>query len=350
LSWKIFYQETSDMTRSDTAEDRPASAKRFAGASQRRVMVVALALAVRLGILACPASAGQSSAPSAQSPSSAHSQGQDVSPLSLPPRAWALDAVACEVRGVEHANSYLRYRAHQINERGDRVREQIETKDGTVSRLILRDGRPLTAEEDAAERARLNNMLTSPSAFYRHARDDQSDRKMSIRLLGMLPDAMIYSYAPDQPQLPTQPLGRDAIPLVVLAFKPNPNWSPPNLESEVLTGVEGRVWIEPRSRCVVRVESDLSQPVNIGLGVLAHLYPPGNAQLQQTNVPNTDQTGPATQRWMIEHLTMQFNLRALMVRDIHDHLVYDTSDFQVVPAMTYQEGIKLLLATPSPTH
>ena len=40
-----------------------------------------------------------------------------------------------------------------INEKGHQVRDVIESKDGTVARLILKDGKPLTPEEDKGERS-----------------------------------------------------------------------------------------------------------------------------------------------------------------------------------------------------
>ncbi len=41
-------------------------------------------------------------------------------------------------------DSYLRYRMETVNEKGNQVRDVIESKDGTVARLILKDGKPLT--------------------------------------------------------------------------------------------------------------------------------------------------------------------------------------------------------------
>ena len=85
--------------------------------------------------------------------------------LSIPPRSWVVDAAANELVALHHKGSYLRYRMETVNERGNQVRDVIESKDGTVARLILKDGKPLTPEQDKAERQRLNDMLASPAAF-----------------------------------------------------------------------------------------------------------------------------------------------------------------------------------------
>lgn len=264
-------------------------------------------------------------------------------PASLPTRPahdWASDCVNSELMVIDHPGSYLRFRFHEVDDKGDRVRDQIETPQGTVSRLVLRDGRALSPDEDAAERSRLTGLLSSPDAFARRIHGDQNNKKMGMRLLKMMPDAMLWSYAPGQPQLTNGPRGERA--LVVLDFKPNPHWSPPDMESGVLTGVEGRAWIDPQRRELVHLDGDLFRPVNIGWGMLAHLYPGGTVAL--------DQTGVAGERWIVEHVVEQLTVRALMVKTVKQRLVFDTSEYKQEPAMSYQEAIKLLLATPLPQH
>lgn len=260
--------------------------------------------------------------------------------LAVPARSWAVDCANNEILVIQHPGSYLRYHLHTIDGKGDQVRDQIETPEGTVSRLIRRDGRPLTPEEDSAERDRLNSLASSPAAFVRHARRDQDSKKTGSDLIRMMPDAMLWSYASGQPQLPGQRAGDP--PLVVLDFKPNHKWPPPTLESELLTGIAGRVWIDPRTRRMVHLEATVSHPVNIGWGMLAHVYPGGTATLDQANAGG--------QRWMIEHIVEQLTVQALMVRTVKQRLVSDTTDIQSMPAMGYQQAIKILLGTPLPNR
>ena len=258
----------------------------------------------------------------------------------VPARSWVVDCANNEAIVIQHPDSFLRYRLHVIDEKGDHLRDRIETPEGSVSRNLQSDGRPLTPAEDAAERQRLNDLLASPAAFARHIRNEQNNKQIGVNLLKLIPNAMLWSYTAGQPQLPNQPTGDPA--LVVLDFKPNPAWSPPNFEAETLTGVEGRVWIDPRTRRMVRLEGSLTRAVNIGWGIVAHLYPGGTVTLQQANVGG--------QRWIVEHIVEQLNLRALLVKNVHQRLVFDTADYQPVPAMPYQQAIKILLDTPLPTR
>jgi hypothetical protein len=229
---------------------------------------------------------------------------------------------------------------HEIDDKGDHLRDQIETPDGTVARMIQHNGRPLTAEEDAAERERLTDLLSSPDAFARRNRREQQNKQTGLNLLKLMPDAMLWSYTSGQPQLPNRPAGAPA--LIVIDFKPNPAWTAPTLEADPLTGLEGRIWIDPTTRRLVRLEGDLAHAVNVGWGMLAHLYPGGTATLQQSAVDD--------RRWIVSHVDEQITIRALMLKNVKQHLVYDTADYQAVAPMTYQQAIKILLDTPLPTH
>lgn len=270
--------------------------------------------------------------------------------MAEPARTWAADCANNEVQVIQHPGSNLRYRFHTITEKGDQLRDQIETPDGTLSRLIQRDGRPLTPDEDAAERSRLNDLLDSPSTFARHTRHEQEGRNMGDRLLNLMPDAMLWDYAPGQPPIPTPASSQRPTdtPLVVLDFKPNPQWSPPTMESEFLTGLEGRVWIDTRTHRLVHLEADLFRAVNIGFGMVAHIYPGGTVSLDQIAVPNSTQSN--TQRFIVVHVVEQITVRAFMVKTVKQSLLFDSTDIQTIPPMTYQQAIKLLLDTPLPTH
>jgi len=89
----------------------------------------------------------------------------------------ATDAATNEVKLIEYGASYLRYQVHTQDAKGDQIREVIESKDGTVARVMKRGDRPLTAEEDADEQTRLKEMLASPDAFHKHVQKDQTARR-----------------------------------------------------------------------------------------------------------------------------------------------------------------------------
>lgn len=302
---------------------------------------VCLALSLPLLTLLIPVSA-EPPGPAQPVDPPAQVQVASAGPLSIPPRTWAEHCGAKVALVIEHPGSYIRYRMHVVDEKGDQVRDQIETRDGSVARLILRDGRALTLDEDSAERERLNTLLNSPSTFARHIRNEQSNKKLGLDMLKLMPDAMLWSYTPGQPQPPSQKSSAEHEPLIVLDFKSNPKWSAPTIPAQALTGLEGRIWVHRETHQLIRLEGTVVRPVNVGWGVVAHLYPGGTVSIEQTHV-NGD-------RWIASHVVEQLVIRALLLKTIRQKLVYDTSDYETVSAMTYQQAIKTLLETPLPTH
>jgi len=275
----------------------------------------------------------------AASPQAEGTAANPVNPLSLPPRSWAVDAGANELIALHHTGSYLRYRMHVHDDKTDQIRDVIESKDGTVARLIMKEGRPLTEAEDKAERGRLDAMVAAPADYFKHVKNEESGRKIADSLIRLMPDAMIYTYTPDQPQSGTNHGALE----IVMDYAPNPKWKPPTTTSAALTGLKGRMWIDAKTRQLTRMEGTVFQGVNFGWGMLAHIYPGGKLMLEQTDAGG--------QRWIFTHFTQQVTVRALMVKTLNIHSNVEAQDFQAMsPTMTYQEAVKILLNTPLPTH
>jgi hypothetical protein len=263
----------------------------------------------------------------------------DVLTAAAPARDWIVATIENELKALHKEGSPLRYRMHVIDAKGDMVRDIIESKDGTVARLILKSGRLITPEEDSAERDRLQSMIDNPSAFAKHMKGDAEEKKLADSLIRLMPDAMLYSYVPGQPQVQSS----SSATQVVIDYKPNPKFNAPNMEAEALSGLQGRIWIDTQTHQVVRAEGNIFQSVNLGWGVVAHVYPGGKLLLEQTNAGGG--------RWIYSHFIEQINVRALMVKTVHVQQDVTASDFQILQGpISYQDAVKLLLSTPLPTH
>ncbi len=248
------------------------------------------------------------------------------------PHDWAVLASNNEIGVLTHAGSYLRYRTHVVNQRGDRIRDVIESKDGTVARTLLEGGKPLTAEASELERKRLQDLSASAAEFAKHVKDDVSGKKFAADLIRLMPDAMTYTPAPGMADAHS-PSGAQ---LIVLDFEPNPKWNPPSTTAEALTGLKGRVWIDASSGFVTRLDGEIFRSVNIGWGMLAHVYPGGKLSFEQVNVGGN--------RWIYSHFADQARVRALMLKTIDVSTEVSASDFQHLPGpLTFQQAIALLL-------
>jgi hypothetical protein len=255
------------------------------------------------------------------------------------PLTWVQAATDNEVSIIAAEGTLpISYRQRKIDARGDTMREIVESKDGSVARLIERNGQPITAAEDTAERGRLTDLLGTPDAFVHHHRHDASSRDMAIQLIKLLPQAMVYAYTPGQPQ----PHGVEG-QQIVIDYKPDPGFHPPSMAADLLTGIQGRVWIDQRARRVTRMEAHILHPVNFGYGMIAKIFSGGTVEFEQVNALGD--------RWLFHHMEEHLTVRELMVKTVPQNNEMTSFDFHALPALLpYQDAIKLLLAMQLPVH
>ena len=253
-----------------------------------------------------------------------------------PPNSWVDAAVRNELALIADNHHPMRYLLRTVDRRGDRTREVIESIQGNVARLVQRDGRPITANEDAAERSRLNDILTSPDDFLKHQQRDRAGRTYANQLIKLLPQAGLYTYTPGQPQPP----GATSLQIVI-DFQPNPAFHPPTMIAELLTGLKGRVWIDARTATMTRIEGDVLHPVNFGWGVVAHIYPGGHIEFEQTCVDG--------KRWIYSHLDENLTVREMMLKTVNDKTRMNAWNFQFLAhPISFQEAVHTLLAEQIP--
>lgn len=260
--------------------------------------------------------------------------------LSLPPVRWAEAAVACEEHMVNYdENAPLRYRVRRVDAKGETLREVIESKQGSIARLIQHNGQLLTAEENSDERERLQGILDSPDAFLRRVRRESGSRTYAVELLRNMPQSMIWSYVPGQPQLPGA-----TSPAVVLDFKPDPNFKPPSLITEALTGIAGRVWIDAPTHCVTRIQGTILHPVDFGWGgVLARIKEGGYIELEQLKAND--------HRWLYSHLVEHITVREVLIHTSQENAEVTATDVHPLPGpVSFQDAVRMLLALPVPTR
>ena len=263
--------------------------------------------------------------------------GLDAELSATTPLSWAKAASDAELRIIDNDGSFpLRYRIRKIDAKNDIMRDVIESKQGPVARLIQRDGRALTPTEDAAERERLTDLLKSPGDLAKHRKRETAARTYSMQLVRTVPQAMLFTFVAGQPQYPS-PFQHQ----VVIDFAPDPRFKPPNMVSDILTGVAGRLWIDRKSKVVTRIEGRVLKPVDFGWGVLARIFPGGTVEFEQANAGGD--------RWAYAHLRENVTIREMLVKTAQQNTKMDAANFELLPApVEFQDAIRMLLATPLP--
>ena len=151
-------------------------------------------------------------------------QGQ-TPPALTPPQAQALvdRALAAELRSAQDKFHPMRFRLRKTSPRLTSTKEIIETKDGAVALLVALFDKPLTQEEEQAEQARLDALLSDPSRQRHRQLGEEGDIGIVLKLLRMLPDAYLYEYA-GAASVPAGPVQK-------FTFRPNPNFTPPDFDT-----------------------------------------------------------------------------------------------------------------------
>jgi hypothetical protein len=208
----------------------------------------------------------------------------------------------------DHTNWMYRLEKDQYGKK--QVEEIIETKKGSLSRLLSMNGQPLTAKQQGEEDQRIQELMTSRSAKGKLQRALDAETLQGRRLFNMLPDAFVFNYAGGEGNL------------VKLSFKPNPNFHPPSLEARVFHDMEGEMWVDCKHERLAAFNGHLTQDVKFGLGLLGHLDKGGHFEVRQAEV--------VPGHWDITTMSVEMTGKALLFKSIGVQKMENRRDFQQV--------------------
>jgi hypothetical protein len=220
----------------------------------------------------------------------------------------------------------MRYQMRKTSPRLTTTKEICETHEGDVARLVAINDRPLSTADAQEEDARLNELFAEPGKQHHRKQSEANDAARALKILHALPNAFIYQYAGSAPG----PVGR----VEKFTFRPNPGFTPPDLETQVLLAMNGEIWIDPVHQRVTRLEGHLLRDVEFGWGILGRLNRGGWIAIDQSEVGGG--------QWRIVRLQMAITGRVLF----RTHL-FDTTEEQrhytPVPAnLGYRKAIEML--------
>lgn len=257
-------------------------------------------------------------------------QSPGVTQAAIP--ALVEDVVKYQLDDFHHASWALRYRVHRVSGKDDSTRDLVESADGNVSRTLERQSQPLSPEQAGAEEQRLRSL--TPAEMAKRRRGSDSSDKFAVELIGAMPRAMTYTLTPGQPQL-----RQFAGPQVVLDYAPNPEFHPASTAQSLLTGLAGKLWIDPETRHLLRIEINITKNLNLFLGILAHVYQGGTMVYEQHPVGGG--------HYAYSHITIDVRLRELMVKTVPYHSTMDASNVTLLPSPPpLKQAVDMLLSTP----
>lgn len=239
------------------------------------------------------------------------------------PRAFVQETVQNEVKAEMDDTTHWRFRKVDIKPGGSKTWEIIETQKGEVKRLIAINGHPLNAQQQQAEQQRMQAFLSNRSKQQNRRRNSSSDYNQEQKLMLMLPDALLFTYAGQQGDL------------VILKFRPNPNFTATTHEAEVFHHMVGKLVIDVKNLRVAQFGGRIATPVEFGWGLLGHLNKGGTFDVKQQDV--------ADGHWDMTLLDTQITGKALFFKTISvREKVIESEYHRVSDNLTLQQAANML--------
>lgn len=179
---------------------------------------------------------------------------------------------------------------------------QVTMIDGSpYERLIAINGKPLDAQKAAEEEKKFKDAVQSRNSESASNRKDriakyQKDRTRDHFMMSQLSQAFNFSF-----------LGtRRSRGFRVWALKavPRPGYQPPNMDAQVLPGMQGEMWIDQKSYEWVKVTARVIRKVSIE-GFLAQVQPGTEFEIEKSPVGNGV--------WQITHYSSHAQAKVLFM-------------------------------------
>ena len=209
---------------------------------------------------------------------------------------------------------------YKVNSDGEVGARQLKTYEvmmiggSPYNRLVSVNGKPLSPAQDRDEQRKLKQELRareSESASQRKVRMAKfhQDRSEERLLMNQMVDAFKFKLAGEQ-----RVNGYDCY---VLDAQPDPDYQPPVEKARVLEGMKGRLYVDRHNYHWVKVEAEVTSPVNFGFFV-AKVKPGTKFELVQSPVGGV---------WLPKQFSQSVNASVLGFYGLRNHEEDTYSDY-----------------------
>ena len=231
--------------------------------------------------------------------------------------------VANELNAQAGGHGRWMYHVDREEQSKQKAKEVVQTRQGSLDRLVAVDGQPLNAKEQQDERERIGNLVRNPAEQQRLEQTKKKDAEQCQAFFKMIPDALTFIYA-----------GRDG-DLIKLSYHPNPGFQPPSREARVFHEMEGEMWVHETQRRLVSIRGHLIADLKFAGGLLGHLEKGGHFSVEQREL--------LPGQWDLTLMEVDMKGKALFFKTIDVNEKEYRSDFRTVPdGLTLAETADML--------
>lgn len=211
------------------------------------------------------------------------------------PRQIVREAVQTELAADKNDHSRWIYLENDRKPDRSVIQWVAETREGNLRRVTELNGHPVPESD---QRQKMDSFLRDPGSLSKQKKNEAHDDEQAAELLRLLPDAFIWTYQSRKES--------DE----VLHFRPNPQFSPPDLESKVFAAMEGDMSVDAKDHRIVSLKGRLVHDVKFLGGFIGSLYAGGTFDVERRL------TGGAV--WQITETHVHINGHVLIFKNISE--------------------------------
>jgi hypothetical protein len=219
--------------------------------------------------------------------------------------------VTNELKFQAEDHGHWMYRLEKEESGRKQILQILETKNGSLSRLLSVGGRALDTRQEQKEKQRMQRLVSHPDEQRRLQQARNKKTEQGARLFNILPDVFVFGYASRQGDL------------VTLTFRPNPNFQPLSLEARVFHDMQGEITVDIKQERLAALNGYLTEDVKFGGGLLGLLDKGGKFEVRQTEL--------APGEWEMTVLCVDMKGKALLFKTIGVQESENHSDFSRMP-------------------
>ncbi len=208
------------------------------------------------------------------------------------------------------------YCERDVEEHGAKTYQVMMILGSPYQRLVAINGAQLPAEDQKEEQHKLDRAITQRQSESKKETEKriakyQEERHRDHRMIEELTKAFVFKLSGEGVQ--------DSHEVYILGATARPGYWPSDNETEVLTGMQGTLWIDKATFQWVKVEAEVVHPVSIA-GFLARVEPGTRFELDKGPVPG----GP----WLPAHFAVRSKAKILSFIGHNNHADETYFDYQ----------------------
>jgi hypothetical protein len=229
-----------------------------------------------------------------------------------------------EVHPANNYDAHWKYRLEKMLDGKQETREVVETKSGSLDKLLSIAGNPLNDVQQRGEADRILRLSRDPGQQRKAEQARRKDAEQCNSFLQMIPNAFVFENA-----------GQNG-DLLKITFRPNPSFQAPSREGKVLQQMAGEMWVDARQKRLVSIDGQLVNEVKFAGGLLGHLEKGGQFAVKRAEL--------ATGDWEVTEINVNMHGKALLFKSISVQQKEIHSNFERVPEdLTLGDAANLLL-------